>query len=550
MRALLELRPWLKVMLERRRRLLLGAALMLVTLASALGLLSLSGWFITATAVAALAAQAAYLDVFTPGAGIRGFAVSRTVARYLERLYNHDTVLRLLADLRTRAFGQLVALDGRTLSRARASQWLNRLTADIDTLDNLYLRLLAPPLVALVGILTFAGLAALFLPVVAGTLLALMLPLWCLITLGCAAWGWRHAQQRVDGQEALRVRTIEHVDGLPELTAYRVLAEHRRHWREEEATLLAHQRTLGRRAAAGNALVTLIVQASALAVLVLAIMAYQAGTVSGPVMVMLALGTLALGEGLGGLPAAFTQLGATQRAAVRLNRQTELGSKLVGESLTTGGAAPSLSYRDIGVRHAAHVALQHYSLALAPGERVAVIGPSGSGKSTLAQLAVRAFDPDEGEVRFDDRLVADLDPESLRARIGYLTQRTELFHDTLAANLRMGSPEASDEALWQVLAQVELREWAEGLPQGLETWVGEQGRQVSGGQARRIALARVILRDSPLVILDEPLSGLDGETAARIQVTLDRWLGKRTALLLAHDRSALPPCDRYHQLMP
>ena len=176
MKALLSLRPWLGVLSERRGRLLIGALLMLATLLSALGLLSLSGWFITATAIAAISASG-YLDVFTPGSGIRFFAVSRTASRYLERLYNHDTILRLLADLRGRVFAGLVTLDARTLARARASQWLNRLTADIDTLDNLYLRLLAPPLVALVSVLAFAAFAGAFLP---GMMLVVLYMLWVL----------------------------------------------------------------------------------------------------------------------------------------------------------------------------------------------------------------------------------------------------------------------------------------------------------------------------------------------------------------------------------
>ena len=549
MKALLSLRPWLGVLAERRGRLLLGALLMLATLLSALGLLSLSGWFITATAIAAVSASG-YLDVFTPGGGIRFFAVSRTVSRYLERLYNHDTILRLLADLRGRVFARLVTLDARTLARARASQWLNRLTADIDTLDNLYLRLLAPPLVALISILAFAAFAAAFLPIAGIVLLAILLPLGLVATAGCAWWGWRASHRRVDRQEQLRVRAIEQVEGLAELTSYRALDAHHELWHREERALLDDQRRLGQRTATGNLAVTVGIQLATLAVLLLGLEAFRSGQVSGPVMVMLALGTLAVSEGLGNLPMAFTQLGATVRAAERLNAQAELKTPLTGERLTSGGAAPSLDYRNVEVAHGARVVFSGLNLSLAPGQRIGIIGASGIGKSTLAQLAVRAFDPQGGYVEFDHRDIAGLAPDSLRARIGYLTQRSELFHDTLAANLRMGDPDASDAQLWNALERVELKAWAEALPEGLETWVGEQGRQLSGGQARRVALARVMLRDSPLVILDEPLSGLDAATAASLAKTLDAWLAGRTALLLGHDEAALPRCDRYWRLVP
>ncbi|OLO08287.1 thiol reductant ABC exporter subunit CydC [Salinicola sp. MH3R3-1] len=554
MKALMALRPWLGVLTERRGRLLLGALLMLATLLSALGLLSLSGWFITATAVAALSASG-YLDVFTPGGGIRLFAVSRTASRYLERLYNHDTILRLLADLRGRVFAGLVSLDARTLSRVRASQWLNRLTADIDTLDNLYLRLLAPPLVALVSVVAFALFAFVFLPAAGIVLLAILLPLGVFAMAGCAWWGWHASHRRVERQERLRVRAIEQVEGLAELTSYRALAAHRELWAREEQGLVEDQRRLGRRTAAGNLVVTLGIQLATLAVLLLGLTALREGQVSGPVMVMLALGTLAVSEGLGNLPMAFTQLGATVRAAERLNAQAELKTPLSGtpvedEPSSSSGAAPSLVYRDVSVVHGERAVFSGLDLAIDPGQRIGIIGASGIGKSTLAQLAVRAFDPQGGCVEFNHQAIAGLAPDSLRARIGYLTQRSELFHDTLAVNLRMGDPDASDAELWDVLERVELKEWAETLPEGLATWVGEQGRQLSGGQARRVALARVMLRNSPLVILDEPLSGLDADTAAAVKETLDVWLAGRTVLLLGHDRQALPACDHCWRLMP
>lgn len=548
MSVLRPLRPWLRVLAERRGRLALGAVLMLVTLIGALGLLSLSGWFITATAIAAISASG-YLDVFTPGGGIRFFAVSRTATRYLERLYNHDTVLRLLADLRSRVFRGLVGLDAQTLARARASQWLNRLTADIDTLDILYLRLLAPPLVALVSLVGFAIFAGFFLPLAGWLLILILLPVGGLVTAGCAWWGWQASHRRVERQERLRVRAIEQVEGLAELSAYRALATHRGQWQREEQALLDDQRRLGRRTALANLVVTLGVQWGAVAILLVGLMAYRSGEVSGPVMVMLALGTLAMGEALGGLPMAFTQLGATVRAAERLNQQAAMTTPLTGTPLTSGGAAPALQYRDVEVIHGSKIVFRGLNLSIEPGQHIGIIGASGIGKSTLAQLAVRAFDPQVGAVEFDHRAVSGIDPDSLRARIGYLTQRSELFHDTLAANLRMGDPQASDEQLWQALARVELKAWAEALPDGLETWVGEQGRQLSGGQARRVALARVMLRNSPLVILDEPLSGLDADTAATLKATLDAWLSGRTALLLGHDRHALPRCDRIWRLV-
>ena len=551
--------PWLRVMAQRRARLAIGALLMLLTMAFAIGLLTLSGWFITATALTGMAlaaGAAATLDVFTPGSGIRLFAVGRTAARYAERLYNHDTVLRLLADIRGRTFAGLARLPGRELARYRAGEWLNRLTADIDALDNLYLRLLAPPLVGLLAILGVAGVLALALPRLGIVLLAVLLPLWGVITLGMALAGRRPSARRIETLERLRVRALEHLQGLAELRAFAALGAHRGTLETTQRRLLDDQRRLGRRAALGSALVTLGVQGAGVGILCLALLAFTAGELSAPVASMLPLAVLALNEGLAMLPAAFVQLGATRQAAARLNDQAALSSAEEGIHAwpLAPGEAPEVVFDNVALRYPgmeSTPALAHLDLRLAAGERLAVLGPSGSGKSSLAQLVARAFDPSDGHVRVAGRDVRDLAPVALRARLGYLTQHTELFHASLADNLRLGLPvdhgleeEAIERALWQALWIVDLDGWARELPQGLETWVGEAGRQLSGGQARRVALARVILRDAPLVLLDEPLAGLDEATAGIVAERLDTWLDGRSVLMFAHRRDALPRCDR------
>lgn len=556
--------PWLRLMGERRARLMFGALLMLATLLFAIGLLTLSGWFITATALTGMtlaAGGAATIDVFTPGSGIRFFAVGRTAARYAERLYNHDTVLRLLADIRGRTFAGLSRLSGRELARYRAGEWLNRLTADIDALDNLYLRLLAPPLVGLLAILVVSGILALAMPTLGGVLLAIMLPLWVIVTLGMAVAGSAPSARRVGTLERLRVRALEHLQGLAELRTFGVLGAHRARVEREQRTLLDDQRRLGRRAALGNALVTLTVQGAAVAILCLALLAFAAGKLSAPVASMLPLAVLALNEGLAMLPGAFVQLGATRTAAARLNAEAAPASDEGEGSLAdeaedspVSAESPSITFEAVTLRYpgmGTTPALEDVNLHVSAGERVAVLGPSGSGKSSLAQLVVRAFDPDTGSVQFAGQDLRSLASQALRSRLAYLTQHTELFHASLRDNLHLGLPvdhdleeAAVESALWQALWIVDLDDWARELPHGLETWVGEAGRQLSGGQARRVALARVILRDAPLVLLDEPLAGLDATTATTVAERLDTWLDGRTVLMFAHRRDALPHCDR------
>lgn len=538
--------PWLRLLAQRRTRLAIGVLLLIVTVFSAVGLLTLSGWFIAASALAGMAlalGMAVAFDVYVPGAGIRFFAVSRTVARYGERLYNHDTVLRLLADLRHRLFTAMARLDDRSLARQRASDWLNRLTADIDTLDGLYLRLLAPPAVALAAIALLAAFLALWVPLVGLAVAALLVPTWAWLTAGQAWLGMASSKRQVAHLQRLRSQAIEHLTGLAELEAYRSREWHRHNFFQREARLSRDQQRLAGVSGLGVALVNLMVGLGMVAALWLAAAAWQQGAISGAVMVMMPIAVLALGEVLALLPAAFTQLGASRGAAERLNEVEEAGQATLSAGhaqLPTG--ALSVRLREIVLHYpgALAPALQDLDLVVAPGQRLALTGASGAGKSSVAALLTRRMPPSQGEILLGDIPLGEVDEASLRERVAILGQRIDLFQDSLASNLRLAAPEAADAQLWQALAWVELADWAEALPQGLATPVGEGGRALSGGQARRLALARLWLRDPGLVILDEPFAGLDAGTVARLSPRLDAWLTGRSVLYLVHQLDGGP----------
>lgn len=551
------LRPWFKVLARRRRRLWLGALLMFATLLSALGLLSVSGWFITATGATGLliaAGIAANLDVYVPGGAIRFFAVSRTVSRYLERVYNHDTVLRLLSDMRTRLFGVLAELDTRTLAKRRASDWLNRLTADIDTMDSLYLRLLAPAGVGLLAIILLAGAVTWFVPSAGITLASGLLLGWTWLTLGQARLGMVESEHHVYRLEALRSRAIEQLQGLAELEAYGGLANHRQRLDQCEQALQDGQRRLGQLTALGNALEAALVSLMALVTLWLASQAFEAERISAPVMVMLPMAVLAINEALAVLPTAFTWLGATRGSADRLNQLAAQRSDIpvpAAHASAPETATPVTLHR-LGVRypHSVQPALAPLTVTFNAAERWAVEGVSGAGKSTLAALLSRQLPPDYGEMTLGGKPLADWPEQALRQRVAVMTQQSELIDDSLAANLRLAAPDADDDALWEVLDKVLLADWAKQLPHQLKTRVGEGGRQVSGGQARRIALARVLLRDPDVVLLDEPFSGIDELTAQYLSKNLDRWLGKRCVIYFIHAAShqAVTPPGITHTL--
>ncbi|WP_259054016.1 thiol reductant ABC exporter subunit CydC [Methylohalomonas lacus] len=550
---MLELRPYLRLLLRRRGRLLLGIGLMLVTVLAAVGLLAVSGWLITATAVTAAlwaAGNRVAFDVYVPGGAIRAFALTRTVARYFERVYNHDTVLRLLADLRSGVFAALTRLDVLAQPRLRDGLLLNRLTADIDALDNLYLRLLAPPLVALLASLAVALLLGWFLPASLLLTLPTLLILLLLTSLVCARHGYADSTRQMALGESLRLRLLEQFQGLAELIAYGALDRHRRWLVEEETDLLAGQRRLGRRLAGYNALVTLVIQTLSVAVLALALQAFQIGELSAALAVFMALAVLGLGEAFAALPAGFIHFGATCAAARRLTEQANRSEPQAVPTTTRLPRTAQLHAESLYFRYPAAETpvLDRVTLTLEPGQRLAISGRSGSGKSTFADLLAGLRRPDSGELLFGGCRVDQLPPDARRARIAYLTQRSDLFAASIADNLRIASSAADRDELWQALHCVDLADWATRLPDGLDTWIGEAGHRISGGQGRRLALARLLLRDPWLVILDEPFAGLDRATINTIGERLDGWLQQRSCIVFCHDTRGVPGLDRVMQL--
>ncbi|UXZ55742.1 thiol reductant ABC exporter subunit CydC [Halomonas sp. 7T] len=551
-----EFKPWLALLLRRRQRFLLGALLVWITLLAGLSLLGLSGWFIACCALAGIALAAGLpssLDIYVPGGGIRFFALLRTVARYVERLYNHNTVLTLLADLRFRVFGYLTHLDDASLRRRRASDWLSRLTADIDTLDNFYLRLLIPPLVALLCLLAVSAFIAIWLPGVALVVAVSLGLLWLIITLGYAWFGFSNSYQQVSDQRELRHLVLDQVQASAELMSYGTSAWHQQKISRHEAYAAANHRRLALKSALGNALVSLVTGMLLLAVLWLASIALVEGRVNGPIMVMVVLIILGINEAFNLLPAAFIKLGASYAAVQRLNM---LSANTVSPSsvvFPTEHQAHSLCVKDVSYCYPSMLepALREVSLELPTAKRAVITGISGAGKSTLAQLLMGRVSPSTGNVSFAGVAPSELTEDSRAARFAMLSQQVDLFDGSLADNLRIANPNASDEQLWNALDQVALSDWAQRQPRRLATPVGEKGQQLSGGQARRVALARLFLRSPSVVLLDEPFAGVDAETARHIAGALDQWLRQKTVIYFIHqidDAALLPGVEYYWRL--
>ena len=543
---------FLRLLGRRRWWLLAGTLLMLLTAVASFGLLALSGWFITATGLTglALAAGAAMtLDIYRPGAGIRFFAVSRAVARYGERLVNHEAVFRILADLRLWFFRALLPMRRGALGRFRDGELLNRITADIDTLDHLYLRVLGPSATAALGLALGLGFIAWLAPALALASALILIPAAVAIPWLTHRTAGSLATRGAARASALREQAIGDLQALAELQAYGAAAARLRLLERRDAEYLAGERRLLRHRGLADAAMMLASLLALWSALALGARAVGDGF-SGPVMVGVVLGLLAIGEVLTPLPLAYQMLGRVGWAAARLRGVTRGdGAEAVGDAPPPPGT--TLRFDNVSFRHrpGQEPCLERLDLTLQPGERVGILGPSGTGKSTLLHLALADLRPGAGAVSLDGVPLERIDPDLLQGRFALLEQRATLFAASIATNLRLGCTDADEGRLHEALEAVDLGGMVRSMPQGLDTWLGEGGAGLSGGQARRLALARTLLKPAAIVLLDEPTEGLDTETEQRVLGGIHWLLGGRSLIVIGHDARRFPPVDRLFSLV-
>ncbi len=537
------------IMGRRAWWLLAGAVLILLSLAAGVALLALSGWFITASALAGLGLIVA-LDIFTPGAGIRMAAVVRTVSRYLERLITHEATFRLIADLRAAVFKRLLNLDEFQHRSLRRGDTLNRLTADIDTLDHLFLGVAGPTAAAVVLTLATAALMGLLIDPWLAAAGALLLTVNPLVTEMSRRRGLQASRDLVQTLPELRREAAAGLEGLSELTAFDRIGQQQRRWSTVSDRAIALQERLARLDAGSQGLVTMSGFIAVWLALVVGIRLFEAELISGPVLGLVVFALLGLGEAWQTLPAAWRKLEQCRGAHQRVTELTTTAPMLSESPAPRQPEGKRIDIKQVSFRYDDEQpwVFKNLNLTIDSGERVAVVGPSGCGKSTLGLLVMRQLDPVEGRICLDQVDLRELDTAAYRRHVGVLSQQPMLFRDTIAENLRLARPEADDLALGRALATAGLAAFMDGLDDGLDTWLDEGGGNVSGGEARRLALARLILSDSPIVILDEPTTGLDTDTALALSQTLDGWLGERTTVMITHDPSTLPRHDRVIRL--
>lgn len=533
---------------EHRQRAWLGAGIAALTALSGMALLGLSGWFITATAIAGLNVALAFaFDVFMPSAGIRLLAMGRTGLRYAERLITHDTTLAVLADLRVRLFRGWAKPEAARRLLARPAKLLFRLTADIDALDSIYLRVMVPMFAAATAAVA-NGIALAFID----AWLGLSVVLWLLVSgLGIAlVVAWRAhdiARRRYHMLEALRAHSIDLVAGQTELLMHGRLSSQSEKLQKVDARMSQADDAINYLESLSGMAYAIAGAAMLCGTLLWTAVLVEQNVIDTPLAALALLLVLTATEPFSALRRGALEWGRTLLAARRLAERVQQPEPecAVGVSAFSSNTFAvrlnSIAGDLAGTAVTRLPYLHDLSLHIRHGERVALIGHSGAGKSTLMAIVAGELPVQQGIVEV--------------AAHTLLTQSTELFQDSVRDNLLLSAPQADDSTLWSALRQAGLAETIAATSGGLDTRLGEGGLGLSSGQARRLALARVFLRDVPLWLLDEPTERLDHVTAGdvlerlRHALDLEQSAGRaRTILIATHVRREAILANRIVQM--
>ncbi|MFD4228492.1 thiol reductant ABC exporter subunit CydD [Streptomyces sp. NPDC058545] len=526
----------------QRGQLALALVLSSLALGSAVGLMAVSGWLISRASE-----QPPVLYLMVAVTATRAFGLGRAVFRYAERLVSHDAVLKMLAELRVAVYCGLERITPAGLGRTRRGDLLSRLVADVDALQDYWLRWLLPAWTAVVVGAAAAGFTGWLLPQ-AGVVLAFGLLLAGVgVPLVSGACARRAERQLAPARADLATRITDLLGGTAELTVAGALPARKERTREADTVLTRIASRAATASALGGGLSALICGLTVVAAALVAVPAVHDGRLAGVELAVVVLTPLAAFEAVTGLPLAVQYRQRVKRSAERVYEVLDAPVPVHEPAIPAEAPATPfpLEVRGVAARYsgASRDALDSVDLTLTAGRRIAVVGPSGSGKTTLAQVLLRFLDARAGTYRIGGVDASALDGDTVRRFVGLCAQDAHVFDSSIRENLRLARTVATDDELRAALARARLLDWAEALPDGLDTLVGEHGARLSGGQRQRLALARALLADFPVLVLDEPAEHLDLATADALTADLLVATRGRTTVLITHRLAGLEAVD-------
>ncbi|MEQ5431644.1 cysteine/glutathione ABC transporter ATP-binding protein/permease CydC [Providencia huaxiensis] len=522
----------------------LGIILAIVTLLASIGLLTLSGWFLAGTAIAGFPGLY-YFNYMLPAAGVRGAAIFRTAGRYGERLVSHDATFKVLAHLRVFAFSKVLPLSPGGISRFRQGELLNCLVADVETLDHLYLRVLSPIITAFfVTFVLIFGLSYLD-PRLAWTLGGIMLFLLFTMPFLFYRAGKPIGRELTELRGSYRTILTSALQGQAELTLFGATERFRQNLLNIENKWQVRQQQQAALTGLSQAIILFASGVTATLLLWMAADHVGGDTKPGALIALFVFCALAAFEALGPVAVAFQHMGQVIASATRVSQlmtakpevtfPSESPSIATLENLTVDNISFTYPEQPFAVLH-------NVSLTLNKGQHLALLGKTGCGKSTLLQLLTRAWDVDSGTIYLNGTPINEFSEKSLRNMMSVVPQRVHVFSDTLRNNLLLANEQASDIELNEVLQQVGLGNLLENELK-LNAWMGEGGRQLSGGEQRRLGIARALLHNTPLILMDEPTEGLDAHTEQQILALLKEKCADKTLIVITHRMQGLEEMD-------
>ncbi|MFJ3093734.1 thiol reductant ABC exporter subunit CydD [Streptomyces hydrogenans] len=527
---------------QLKGRMALALLLGSLALGAAVGLMAVSGWLISRASE-----QPPVLHLMVAVTATRAFGIGRAVFRYAERLVSHDAVLRMLAELRVSVYARLERIAPAGLRRTRRGDLLARLVHDVDALQDYWLRWLLPAGAALLVGLGSVGFTAWLLPEAGAVLAVGLLVAGVLVPPLGAALARRAERRLAPARGVLATAVADPLRGCAELTVAGALRDRLDRARAADRTLTGIASRQSAAAALGAGLSAVVCGLTVVAAAWVGVQAVRDGRLDGVALAVVVLTPLAAFEAVTGLPLAVQYRQRVRHSAERVFEV--LDAPVPVHEPAVPAAPPAgpfpLELAGIGARYAGqeHPALDGFALTLDAGRRVAVVGASGSGKTTLAQVLLRFLDAEAGTYKIGGVPAWELDGDDVRRFVGLCAQDAHLFDSSLRENLRLARTDASDEQLREALRRARLLDWVDGLPDGLDTLVGEHGSKLSGGQRQRLALARALLADFPVLVLDEPAEHLDLATADALTDDLLRATEGRTTVLITHRLRGLDAVD-------
>ncbi|MFP4320843.1 MAG: thiol reductant ABC exporter subunit CydC [Anaerolineales bacterium] len=523
------------------RWMLAAILLSFITIGASIALMGTSAWLISRAALRPSVAEISIAVV-----GVRFFGVTRGVFRYFERLISHEVTFRLLRNLRVWFYTHIEPLAPARLQRERSGDLLARVISDIETLEAFYIRVLAPPVVAvmvLVMMLVFvANFALMLVPVMLLAALAVG------VGMPYAAWHLSRARSRdlISERAALNVTLLDSLQGMPDILAYGQGDRFKDQAQRHNTALIAHQQYMGVVDAFFAALGATLVSLTVVIMLALAISRVE------PIyLATIALAVTASFEAFLPLSAAFQHMSGNLAAGRRLFELAEAEPSVTEpDKPITDILSTSLIFDDVRFRYGSDEpwVLNGLDLCVDQGAHIALVGGSGAGKTSILSLLLRFWDATEGRIMLSNYPLQAYSAATVREAIAVVSQDTHLFNNTIRENLLLARPKATQDEIIQAAQRAHIHNFITGLPDGYETWIGEQGLGLSGGERQRLALARAFLKDAPILVLDEATSNLDTINERQIMSAVRDFMQDRTTLVITHRLTGLEYMDAIHVL--